>query len=211
MTFSLADLTDLILTWIVVYGPLLILGVLLLGALGAPVPGTFLVLAAGAFVRQGVLSPAWTPLAALAGAFLGDMLSYGMGRFARSFIPARLRSAGAWQKAEAELERRGGFAIYLTRWLLTPIAVPVNLVAGSTGYPFHRFLLYDVAGEITWVLLYGALGYSFSSQWEAISDFIGNFSGLLVGVAVLAIGAYLLFRNRRAKPALDLGASPPTT
>ena len=201
MTLSLADLTDLILTYVVLYGPLLILAVLLIGALGAPVPGTFLVLAAGAFVRQGVLSLAWTPLAALAGALLGDLLSYGMGRFARALIPARMRNAGLWQKAEAELERRGGVAVYLTRWLLTPIAVPVNLVAGSTGYPFAKFVMFDLAGEITWVLLYGALGYSFSSQWEAISDFIGNFSGLLVGVAVLIVGAFLLFRNRRVRPA----------
>jgi membrane protein DedA with SNARE-associated domain len=102
-----------------------------------------------------------------------------------------------WQKAEAELSRRGGGSIYLTRWLLTPIAVPVNLVAGSTGYPFRRFLFFAVAGEVTWLLLYGTLGYLFSGQWEAISALISNFSGVLVGVAALGAGVYVLLRIRQ--------------
>jgi membrane protein DedA with SNARE-associated domain len=203
MTLSLADLTDSILSWMIIYGPVLILAILFLGALGAPAPGTFLVLAAGAFVRQGVLDLEWTLLSALAGACLGDAVSFGMGLFARGFIGRRFGAAPVWQKAEAELNRRGGIAIYLTRWLLTPLAVPVNLVAGSTGYPFARFLLFDFAGELTWVLLFGTLGYTFSSQWEAISDFIGNFSGLLVGIVVLAVGVYVLIRSQFANKALS--------
>ena len=64
----------------------------------------------------------------------------------------------------AEVKRRGGIAIYLTRWLFTPLALPTNLIAGSSGYPFWKFLLFDIAGEITWILLYGGLGYAFGSQ-----------------------------------------------
>jgi membrane protein DedA with SNARE-associated domain len=185
------------LSWIIIYGPMTILAVLFLGALGAPAPGTFLVLATGAFVRQGVLDLEWVLPSALLGVCLGDMASFGIGRFARSFIPDRLAGSSMWQKAEAELAQRGGGAIYLTRWLLTPIAVPVNLVAGSTGYPFRRFLAFDVAGEVTWLLLYGTLGYLFSSQWEAISELISNFSGVLVGVAALGVGVYVLLRIRQ--------------
>jgi membrane-associated protein len=197
VNLSLADLSDSILSWILIYGPVIILAILFLGAMGAPAPGTFLVLAAGAFVRQGVLDLEWTLLSALAGACLGDVASYGLGRFARGLILPRFGASGLWLRAEGQLRRRGGIAVYLTRWLLTPIAVPVNLVAGSTGYPFGRFLFFDITGELTWVLLYGALGYAFSSQWEAISTLVGNFSGLLVGVAVLGMGAYLLVRYRR--------------
>jgi membrane-associated protein len=79
--------------------------------------------------------------------------------------------------------------------LLTPLALPTNLIAGGSGYRYWRFLTYDVAGEFTWILLYGGLGYLFGSQWELISQFISDFSGLLVGLVALGAGLYFLLRR----------------
>lgn len=197
MDFSLAELSDSLLSWIIIYGPSMLFIALLLGALGVPVPGTFLVLASGAFVRQGVLDLSGAVSLGLLGVMLGDTLSYGLGRFVRGPLLRRFGRSPAWQKAESNLLQRGGLAVYLTRWLLTPIAVPTNLVAGSTGYSFPRFVAYDLAGELTWLLLFGGAGYAFSSQWEALSELISNFSGVLVGVALLGAGAYLMFRRWR--------------
>jgi len=199
--FSLSDLSDMLLSWTVIYGPSMLFVALLLGAIGVPLPATFLVLAAGAFIRQGVLDPYGAIILALLGATLGDLLSYGMGCFARGPIIRRFGRAPAWQKAELNLRQRGGIAVYLTRWLLTPLAIPTNLVAGSTGYPFSRFGAYVLAGETTWLLLFGSLGYAFSSQWEALSEFISNFSGVLVGVAFLGLGGYFIFRRRKVADA----------
>jgi membrane protein DedA with SNARE-associated domain len=201
------DLNDLALTYITAYGAPMVAGILLLGALGLPLPGTLVVIASGAFVRQDFLNIYTTPLWALAGAVAGDSIIYGLGRFARLWIEKRFGDSAGWQKAQDFFERRGGIAIYLTRWLVTPLAVPTNLVAGSSGYSFAKFLLFDVAGEITWILLYGGLGYAFGSQWELISDFISNFSGLILGVVVLGAGVYLLVRFRK-KPAAEPTAEP---
>jgi membrane protein DedA with SNARE-associated domain len=82
-------------------------------------------------------------------------------------------------------------AVYLTRFLITALAVPTNLIAGGSGIQFRRFLLYDSLGELTWVILYGGLGYLFGSQWELVSDFISNFGGLILGVVVLGVGVWL--------------------
>jgi membrane-associated protein len=194
------DLNELLLTWTVSYGSPALAGVLLLGALGAPVPGTLMVIAAGAFIRQGFLDIYTTPLLGLIGAVAGDIVGYGLGRFARHWIEKRFGHTATWRQAKGYFERRGGIAIYLTRWLVTPVAVPINLIAGSSGYPLAKFLLFDVAGEITWIMLYGGLGYAFGSQWELISDFISNFTGLIVGVVLLGMGVYLVFRFRK-KPA----------
>lgn len=202
MTFSLSDLSDTLLSWTVIYGPSMLFVSLFLGAVGLPLPGTFLVLAAGAFARQGVLDPYGAIILALLGAALGDISSYGMGRFARGPITRRFGQAATWQKAELNLRQRGAIAVYLTRWLLTPLAIPTNLVAGSTGYPFVRFGAYILAGELTWLLLFGGIGYAFSSEWEAVSEFISNFSGVLVGIVLLGLGGYfLLFRRRKAADA----------
>jgi membrane-associated protein len=192
---DLTDLNDILLTWVVVYGAPMLAGTLLLGALGIPVPGTLIVIASGAFIRQGVLDMYITPPLGLAGVVIGDILIYGLGYFARVRLNKRFGQSSAWQKAEGYFNRRGGIAIYLTRWLFTPLAVPTNLVAGSSAYPFWKFLLFDVSGELTWIVLYGGLGYAFGSQWELISNFITDFSGLLVSLVVLGVGIYLMFRQ----------------
>jgi membrane protein DedA with SNARE-associated domain len=186
------DLTEFFLTAMLNYGPAALGLTLLVGALGAPMPGTLFVIAAGAFVRQGALEWPAAFGAALGGAVVGDSLSYGMGRFAGGWAERRFGQGAIWQKARAAFERQGGLAVYLTRFFLTPIAVPVNLIAGGGGYSFGHFLAYDAAGELTWIVLYGTLGYAFGSQWELISDFVNDFSGLLVGLVLVGAGLYYI-------------------
>lgn len=195
---SFADLSDSILTWLVTYGPVVLAGALLLGALGVPLPGTLFVIATGAFVRQEVLELATTLPIALLGVVTGDVISYSLGRGARGWILQRWGKRPVWQRSEAYFQERGGSAVYLTRWLITPLAIPTNLVAGSSGYRFGRFLLVDTLGELTWLGLYGGLGYAFGSQWELISEFVSNFSGVILGVVFLVIGGWLGFRHRTA-------------
>jgi len=191
------NLQELFLNLIVSYGEPMIAIVLLLGALGVPLPGTLMVIASGAFVRQGILNIFSTPLFGLLGAVSGDTIIYGLGRFANVWIKQRFGQTASWQKAHTFFEQRGGIAIYLTRWLLTPFAIPTNLIAGSSGYPFWKLLLFVISGEVTWILLYGGLGYAFGSQWELISDFISNFTGLIVGLFILGLGIYFAYRSRK--------------
>ena len=168
MTFS--DVSDLLLTYIVTYGAVVLAAVFLAGAIGVPLPSTLCVVAGGAFIQQGVLDLGSTIGLGLAGVLVGDMLSYGMGRLLRRPIEKRYGQSAIWQRAEQYFARRGGIAIFLTRCVLTPIAVPINLIAGSSDYQFGRFVAYDAAGELTWLLFYGALGYFFGSQWESGSS-----------------------------------------
>lgn len=197
------NVTDFLLTAIINYGALAFGVTLVIGALGAPVPGSLAVIAVGGFVRQGIID--WPSAVAfgLLGAVLGDSISYGLGRFAGEWIERRFGNSSVWQNAQATFQRRGGLAIYLTRWLLTPIAIPTNLIAGGSRYPFWRFLSYDLAGEATWIILFGGLGYAFGSQWELISQFISDFSGLILGVVIFVGGIYGLFRYRQQKTAPD--------
>ena len=191
------DLESLLLAWIIGYGSPIVGGALMLAGLGVPVPGTVLVIAAGAFVRQELLDMYTTPLLALVGVVAGDVIVYAVGRLAKPWIDRRFGQSAAWEKARQSFERRGGIAIYLTRWLLTPLAVPTNLIAGGSGYPFAKFLFFDITGELTWIALYGGLGYAVGSQWALISDVIANFSGLIISVLIMAVGIYLIVRYRR--------------
>lgn len=192
------DLGALVLGWIAAYGAPMVGGVLLLGAAGLPLPSTLIVIATGAFVRQNLLDLYSTPVLGYLGTVAGDLVLYGVGRFASGWIERRFGRTGAWLNARRLFEQRGGLAVFLTRWLITAAAFPVTLVAGSSRYHFAKFALFVVGGELIWVALYGGLGYAFGSQWELISDFISNASGFLAGAVILGLGVYLLVRTRKA-------------
>lgn len=193
---SLADLSGQILTYIITYGGVALGVAVFLAAVGVPFPSTVFVLASGAFIQQGVLDLPVTLALALLFVVAGDALSYGMGRLLRGVILRRFGGLASWHNAEGYFQRRGGGAIFLTRWLLTPIAVPTNWIAGSSGYRPLRFVAYAAAGELTWLLIYGGLGYLFGSQWEVVSTFVSDFSGLLVGLVMLAGGLYWWLRRK---------------
>jgi len=59
------------------------------------------------------------------------------------------------------------------------------------------FITYDALGELTWIVLYGGLGYLFGSQWELASNFISNFGESALGVVLLGAGIWLGFRHLR--------------
>jgi len=191
----MTDLSELVLTSLTAYGAWALGAATLISALGLPLPATMLLLAAGAFMRQGTLNwQAGVFLAAL-GAMVGDSVSYLLGRYASAVAFRRAQTTATWYQAQGVFQRWGGLAVFLSRFLLTPLASPVNLIAGSTRYTLWRFLGSVVSGELLWVLIFSGLGYAFADRWEALSDLMGNLSAVLMGMAVLLIsGGYLLRR-----------------
>jgi membrane protein DedA with SNARE-associated domain len=182
---------ELFSTGILTYGAPVLGLALCLGALGLPFPSTLLVLTAGAFAQQGVLDGGQAMAMGLAGVVLGDSLGYGLGRFAGTSLPGRFRDTSTWRKAQAAFAKRGNWMIYLTRFLLTPLAMPVNLIAGSSGYGFWSFLGADALGELTWLALYGGVGYALGSQWASLGQLVAQ-SNLHWGTAALAVIGLLL-------------------
>jgi len=188
-------MSDFLLTQIINYGAPILGVIVLIGAMGAPFPGTLIVIAAGAFAKQGLLTWYVTGLITLACVVLGDSLSYAMGYYAREPVLRRFENSERWIRAESTFHRWGGTSIVLTRFLITGIAVPVNLIAGTSRFGYRRFIVYDLFGESIWVFGYGGLGYLFGTQWEAVNDVLSSISGLALGIVILAIGTWLGFRR----------------
>ena len=195
-------MSEFLLTQIINYGAPILGAIVFLGAIGIPFPATIIVIAVGAFCRQGFLSWPSTGLIALTCVVLGDCLSYAMGFHVREPVLRRFRGSDKWIQAENSFQRWGGMSVLLTRFLITGIAVPVNLIAGTGSFPFRRFLFYDLSGEAIWIFGYGGLGYLFGAQWEAVSAFLSNMSGLLLGLLILGVGIWLGLRRLRTSTAI---------
>jgi membrane protein DedA with SNARE-associated domain len=135
--------------------------------------------------------------AALVGAVAGDSGSYLLGRFGAWLLPVRLQAAVARSDAARLFARWGAWAVFASRFALTPVALPVNLLAGSTRLAWSLYLTAVLTGEAIWVALFGGLGYAFADRWEAISQFAGDLVGMLLGIALLVAGVVAIVVRRR--------------
>jgi membrane protein DedA with SNARE-associated domain len=207
------SLSDYLLSTLGVYGLPVLFGVLLIGSVGVPTPASLLLLVAGSFVEQGEMSLWQVLVLASAGAILGDNVGYALGRWGGRRLAVRLSrwmgSAERLKSAEDWLRRHEGAGIFFSRWLLTPLGPVVNITSGLTGYPWPRFLLYDIAGEALWVVLYVLLGKFFSDQVEAVSGFLGDFVWMIVGLLFVVVLGWYLVRYFRAPSPAEPEASGP--
>lgn len=183
-------MTDAALALLPEYGIPLLALIVGLGCLGVPVPSSLLLLAAGAFAGAGELPLAAAAAASLAAAVAGDNLGYALGRVAAGPLTARQPELTA--RACALLASRGRLAVYFSRWLVSPLGPPINLVAGAGGMTWRRYIPAEIAGEATWVGLYMALGFSFGGMVTQLADFLGSL-GLFLAFAIGAglTGRYL--------------------
>ena len=100
-------MSDFLLTQVINYGAPFLGAVVFLGALGVPFPGTFVVIAVGAFCRQGFLPWHTTGMIALSCVVLGDCLSYGMGYYAREPVLRRFQKIMETLGIEQALRQAG--------------------------------------------------------------------------------------------------------
>ena len=190
------------------YGLWLLAATTFLSCLALPFPASILMLTAGGFAAAGDLVLWQAFLAAAAGGIAGDQLGYWTGRrFGAAFL-SRLRKDAARDKllarADTLMDRRGVMAVFLSRWLVSPLGPWVNLTAGSTGYGWRRFSAAGVAGEAVWAGLYVGTGYAFAGNVEAASDMLGSVLGMVAGASAVVILGYWLWAAQRADAARAL-------
>lgn len=189
---------DTILAAVPVYGLWVVTAATFLSCLAVPIPSSLVMLTAGAFVASGDLPLAATVALAWTGAVAGDQAGFWLARSAAQRIGARSgRAAEVRAKATALLARWGGWGVFLSRWLLSPLGPSVNLVAGAARMRWSSFALWGAAGEAVWVALYVGLGATLSGSLVAAAEIAGNVSGLLAAGAVTAgLGMWLRAAHR---------------
>ncbi len=198
-------LLPILISWIQQFGyPALWLSIFV-AAIGIPLPISFMLLAAGAFATLGDFNVFLLGGIALTASVCGDSVGYLIGRLVGIRVlkwlerPYRfnLISAQTLQKSQYYFSKRGGWAIFLSRFIISALGGTINLLAGAEMYPYRRFLLFDICGEACGAIIFLTLGYTFGASWEAIGDVIGTTSLLILALLIACYLAYLLTRTIR--------------
>jgi membrane protein DedA with SNARE-associated domain len=179
--------------------------ILLLGAIGAPVPTGFATVLAGVLASEGSMNwPLATSIAVIA-SVAGDGIGYGIGRFASDrFIARHGRlfgySGARKDRVERLFERWGGLTVLLTRTLVSHLSSIASLLAGLSRYALAAFMGFALAGRILWTAAYFGAGYFVGSDIEASSSFLANISGFAIALGVAIFAVWFLLRSFRRSP-----------
>jgi membrane protein DedA with SNARE-associated domain len=196
-------LTETLLASLPSYGLSLLALVVGISCLGAPLPASIVMMLMGALAAAGDFTLWIVIVVALSSAIAGDQIGYILGRLAgQRLIPIVTRNPQrrkAIERAEREMDARGNLAVFLTRWLLSPLGPYLNLMAGASGFSWMRFTLASILGEAVWVILYTGLGASFSESVTEIAEISGSVSGFLAAAAVAGILGFKLLKALRSK------------
>ncbi len=172
--------------------------------LGVPIPSLPLLLTAGTLSATHRLSAVSALLVALAACVIADSIWFALGlrygnRVLRILCKFSLESTTCVSKTEGYFTRRGPSTLLFAKFIpgLSTVAPPI---AGQTGMPYPRFLLWDLSGSLLWALSFILAGRFFgdvAKRSQSFFGFLSHFAALVFVLMVIGLFAWRVIKNRR--------------
>ena len=182
------------------YGCLLVFVAVALQALGLPMPGTTVLIAAALYAAaENGLPIVGVVVAGGLGALAGTTVAFGVGRYGGERLLLRLgtrlrQSPDRVQRLRREFAAHGMAWLFIGRFI-SGLRNVTGLLAGASGMTLKRFLPVSAAAALAWALL-NALGYYWfghavvgASAWVRIG---------MVGLGLVWLAVSVLLLRRRA-------------
>jgi membrane protein DedA with SNARE-associated domain len=172
--------------------------------IGLIIPGDTVVLVASTGVVD-ILDFFFLLGSVLLGSLLGETIGFFLGRFfgpkiRHSKLGQRLGEKN-WQLADRFVERRGGIAVAISRFLpVLHSLVPV--VAGMTTMRYRVFISWTVAACAVWASAYVSVGYLARSAYEQIAGQL-KWGGLAFVAIILAFMIIVHFGKQKLEIAAE--------
>ncbi len=167
-----------------------------LAVIGTVIPGSTIVFAGGVLIGLHALNPWTTATLAVAGAVLGDGISYWLGCHYRKKIrilwPMR-RYPALFDRGQAYFENNGGKSVFLGRFL-GPLRAIVPVIAGMSNMPPTRFYAMNVLSAFVWSAAHLIPGVLFGASLQLAGAVSSRLALLLVALALLLWGTGVLVR-----------------
>lgn len=150
--------------------------------IGIILPGIFILFGIGAMIGLGALEfyPVW--LAATLGAFLGDIVSYGIGyrlkEHLADFWPFS-RHPAMLDRGKYFFHRHGAKSVIAGRFI-GPLRPVIPATAGMLAMPPKRFLAVAVPACVLWAPAYLLPGMLFGASLEVAAEYTGHLSLVLI-------------------------------
>ena len=155
--------------------------------IGLVVPGDTIVIVAATAV-DGTGEYFALALTVIAGALVGESIGFALGRWFGPHIQhSRLgRRIGEhnWHRAQRYLARRGGPAVFISRFLPVLHSL-VPLTVGMSDMTYRRFLAWTVPACVIWSFAYVSVGSAAAGGYRELSEELHWAGYLFVGVIVL--------------------------
>lgn len=164
-------------------------------------------LAAGAFAALGDYNFVLLFFISFSALVCGDTTGYWVGRIWGSRVLDWIERSKRWNRlipptrivqSRQYFRRRGGLAIFLSRFLFSALGGAINLFSGSELYPYHNFLFFDSSGEALGAIIPLLLGYIFGASWEDVGDVLGYSSFLILSLLIVIVLVLRLIKNARS-------------
>lgn len=158
--------------------------------LGIVVPALPLLIAVGVLVGLGHVSGPYALVCAAAGAFVGDTLSYWVGRRWGPQLRTRWPFARypQWiERGEAMFRRHGMKSILIARFV-GAVRPFVPAIAGMLHMPAQRYFLPSALACVAWAAAFLAPGWLLGASYEAVAA-VADRLALVLGALLAAVAA----------------------
>lgn len=187
-------------------------------SMGIPFPGETALVAASVYASTNhTLNIVLVIAAAAAGAILGDNLGYTLGKYGG--FPLLQRLLRLLHVGEDKLiytqrffEKHGDKTVFFGRFLAI-LRAWAAFLAGANHMRRRTFFIWNAAGGIVWATVYGLLGYILGNNLPLLGRILkdlGIFGFVALGVVIVALVGFWLWRRRREQAALHRVATPQT-
>ncbi|GAA1122796.1 MULTISPECIES: DedA family protein [Microbacterium] len=143
-------------------------------------------------------------IAVVVGALIGESIGFVLGRWLGPHIRTSWigRKVGEhnWVRAETYLARRGGIAIFLSRFLPVLHSL-VPLTVGMSGYSYRRFLAWTAPACLLWATAYVSVTSLAAGSFREMVDRV-HFAGYIF-VGVIALFLILIVVGKKVLTRLE--------
>ncbi|PSL39667.1 membrane protein DedA with SNARE-associated domain [Labedella gwakjiensis] len=168
---------------------------------GLIVPGDSIVIVASTGVDSRI--EYWSlVIAVIVGSLAGESIGFALGRFfgprIRSSRLGRRIGEHNWVRAETYLARRGGIAVFVSRFLPVLHSL-IPLTVGMSAMSYRRFISWTAPACVIWALAYVSIGSAAAGGYRELSDRLHYAGYLFVAVIVAFLLVVMLVRKLLAR------------
>ncbi|MEO8105477.1 MAG: VTT domain-containing protein [Candidatus Saccharibacteria bacterium] len=156
--------------------------------LGFFLPGDTLLIAAGIYAKQGKLTLAAVIVVAALAAIAGDSTSYWIGRKLGHRVFTKddgiIFRKDHINKAEKFYEKYGAKTLLVSHFLPV-VRTFTPLLAGVATMTYHKFLTFNILGDISWAVSVTLVGYYVGSRIPGVDKYILLILGCIMIISIV--------------------------